>query len=125
MLVGMQAVGMDRIGAIEGHVVARCTGVIREDHAALVGNRLAIGVGAAHVDDVRVALRGVHELVIPALAGAEVVPCPAGVGGAGARQIEPHRCTRGHIVTALQPGSRRAPGRPRRRTCGSSHSGAL
>ena len=64
---GWSAFGWSWVGRVHRHVRPADARVGREDHGALVRDRLAVRVGAARVDDVRMALRRVDEDVVPAL----------------------------------------------------------
>ncbi len=100
VLVGMDAVRMQRIGAVERHVRPGGAGVGGEDDAALVRDGFAVEVVAADIDDVGIALRRVDEDVVPALGIAKAAEGPGRIGRVVAGQIREHRCSARDVVAA-------------------------
>ena len=111
VLVGMDPVRMVDVRRIERHVREGLARVRRAQHGAVVRDERLIRCGAvlvvlvrtAEVHDVRVARRRVDEVVVPALAGAEVERVPGRSRRVVARQLREDRRARGDVVAAVEP----------------------
>ena len=111
----MDPVRMHGVRAVERHVVEVVTCIGRAQHPAVVRNVLAVQVRAAGIEHVRMPRRRVDEVVVPALARAEVERVPLLCCRVVARQIREDRAP---VATLSLRKSRlySDAGAPRRRT---------
>ena len=109
VLVGMHPVRMVDVRRVHRHVREVHPGIGRAQHGAVVrdvrpvGAVLVVLVRAAEVHDVRLARRRVDEVVVPALAGAEVERVPGRSRRIVARQLGEDRHARRDVVAAVEP----------------------